>query len=276
MTAKDQRAVLEAERDRWLGALRDLDAEWQAGHLEEDDYLLERDRCTSRAAEVLRRLESARAGPGPTTSETSSSTQPAPSGAPPAAAGAATGPGRRPRRRRGGTRARWAVAGAGVILLGLGLYLLVSGHTAQRQTGQALSGSVPLSPAQELAAAQTAMARGQDVTALELYQSVLHVEPNQPQALAYSGWLLRIAGDDQEQPSLVVEGVEQEEAAVKADPSYPDARYFLGIMLLDEGHDPAGAVTQLEAYLATDPPAPVARAVRPILARARQEAAAHG
>jgi len=140
--------------------------------------------------------------------------------------------------------------------------------------GQTVSGSVPLSPAQELSAAQQAMAGGNDLTALELFQAVLRVEPNQPEALAYSGWLLREAGDEQSNPKLVTQGILAEQAAVQADPQYPDARYFLGVMLLDEAHDPAGAVTEFQAYLALHPPARDAKAVEPVLARARAEVAA--
>ena len=73
---------------------------------------------------------------------------------------------------------------------------------------------------------------------------------------------------------MVTQGLVAEENAVAADPQYPDARYFLGVMLLDEAHDPAGAVTQFEAYLALKPSARDAAAVKPILERARAEVAA--
>ena len=163
---------------------------------------------------------------------------------------------------------------AGMLLVAGGAVLLVDGASASRQPGQTVSGNVPPSPAQELVAARHAMATGDQAMALRLYEAVLRVEPNQPEALAYSGWLLRLTGDVQGNRSLIDLAVADERAAEAVDPAYPDPHFFLGLILLDDLHDPAAAVPQLSAYLASAPSPAVAKAVQPVLARARQEAAA--
>ena len=279
-----ERTELEAERDYLLGSLRDLDRERENGELTEEDFAALRDSYTARAASVLRRLEDVKAAGSTVTAapdamaapdatsttgvaDTTATPDP-PVTAMPAGAVPSTGLRQRLGRRRS------VVILVGLVVLGVGIGLLAAGATSTRQSGQGVSGSVHLAPAQELLAAQTAMTTGDDVTALKLFQAVLRVEPDQPEALAYAGWLLREAGDAQENVTLVTQGIVAEENAVADDPLYPDARYFLGVMLLDEAHDPAGAVTQLEAYLALKPSARDAAAVRPILDRARAEAAA--
>jgi len=272
-----ERQDLEVERDYLLRSIRDLQSEREAGEIEEADFAALNDSYTARAGRVLRRLQSLDgepAAPGAAAPDTTDTTDMAVR----LDAGADTadlaGPGaeRSPLRRRL-VRRRGVVVAAGLVLLGIGTGLLVYGSTSSRQVGQTASGSVPLAPAQELLAAQRAIATGDDVTGLELFQAVLHVEPNQPEALAYSGWLLRQAGDAQANTKLVAQGIVAEEAAVAADPQYPDARYFLGVMLLDEAHDPAGAVSEFQAYLALHPPARDVKAVEPVLARAKAEAA---
>ncbi len=281
-----ERAELEAERDFLLRSLRDLRAEREAGEIEEADFIALSESYTARAGRALRRLQELdQAGVGsvgdaaaPVLESADAIARPPATGTVPEGVGTApdADPARtgRPGRRRRLAGRRGLVVAAGLGLLGIGAGLLVYGSTGSRSVGQTVSGSVPLSPAQELSAAQQAMAGGNDLTALELFQAVLRVEPNQPEALAYSGWLLREAGDEQSNPKLVTQGILAEEAAVQADPQYPDARYFLGVMLLDEAHDPAGAVTEFQAYLALHPPARDAKAVEPVLARARAELAA--
>ena len=280
-----ERRELEAERDYLLGSLRDLESERADGELATDDYTALHDSYTARAANVLRRLdelataaapaaahdqrpETPDGAPGPESDPAAATTYEAPVAATATATAGVEGLRRRLARRR-----TWVVV-AGLVILGVGIGLVASGATKARQAGQSVSGSVHLAPAQELQAARTAMASGDDVDALKLFQAVLRVEPDQPEALAYAGWLLREAGDAQEDISMVTQGLVAEENAVADDPRYPDARYFLGVMLLDEAHDPSDAVTQLEAYLALKPSARDAAAVKPILDRAQAEAAA--
>jgi tetratricopeptide (TPR) repeat protein len=116
------------------------------------------------------------------------------------------------------------------------------------------------------------MATGDQAMALRLYQAVLTVEPNQAEALAYGGWLLRLSGDVRHDRTLIEAAVADERAAEAADPAYPDPHFFLGLILLDDLHDPVSAIPQLTAYLGSSPSPAVRKAVEPVLARARQEA----
>jgi len=281
------------ERDRLLEQIRLLDEEHRAGEVDEADYRHLRDGYVARAAAVIRQLESDPAPEPPPASDGSAApSAPAATGAPPvgdpatpsAPAGDgqpagpldAAAPDPAPGAVAGGRRRRirTVVGTAGAVVFAVGAGLLVASALGSRQPGQSSSGSVPPTPAQELASARQAMAAGDDLDAVKLYNAVLAVEPDQPEALAYRGWLLRLTGDARKDPTLVAEGLDSVKAAVAADPQYPDARFFLGVILLDEEHDPAGAVPQLEAYLASRPGPQVIRAVQPILERARQEAAA--
>jgi hypothetical protein len=268
----EDRGALEAERDRLLESLRDIESEHAGGDLPDTDYRALRDDYTVRAAEVLRRLGSL---PAPTVAaEPAAASEPSEPGlaegyeaaaTPPAAAPAHPRPTRR--------RLRIAVAAAGAALVVAGGLVLVDGGSGSRQPGQTVSGNVPPSPAQELVAARHAMSTGDQAMALRLYQAVLTVEPNQPEALAYSGWLLRLSGDVQNNKTLINAAVAEERAAEAADPAYPDPHFFLGLILLDDLHNPTAAIPQLTAYLGSSPSPAVKRAVEPVLARARQEAA---
>ena len=259
-TGQTSAEELRAERERLLAGLREIEIERDAGELPEGDYAALRDDYTGRAAALQAELEGLEGG--------AAEVDAAPETAP--AEGDAVDPTGRPLRRR---RLRVSLVVAGLVSVGIGAGLLVSAASGSRQAGQTVSGSVPPSASQELVAARQAMSTGNDTVALELYHAVLQAEPNQPEALAYSGWLLRLSGDATNQRDLINEAVAAERAAEAADPSYPDPHFFLGVILLDDLHDPVAAVPQLQAYLGTHPSAAVQAAVGPVLARAQQEAA---
>ena len=90
-------------------------------------------------------------------------------------------------------------------------------------------------------------------------------DPNQPVALAYRGWLVRLAG-------LKDEGLAYVDRAVAADPSYPDAHFFRGMMLWEDRNDPAAAVAEFRLFLSNDPPRRMVSLVQDALKRASQEA----
>lgn len=261
------RAALESERDRLLASLRDIESEHAAGDLPDAEYRALRNQYTVRAAEVLRRLEAKVAPPPPAPPADADSPRGDAECVP---AGAVSSPLRVARRSR--RRLRIATAAAGAALVAAGALVLVVAGSSSRPPGQTVSGNVPPSPAQELVAARHAMATGDQVMALRLYRAVLAVEPDQPEALAYSGWLLRLSGDVQENKALIDAAVAAERASEAADPAYPDPHFFLGVILLDDLHDPAAAIPQLTAYLGSSPSPAVRKAVEPVLARAREQA----
>jgi hypothetical protein len=84
--------------------------------------------------------------------------------------------------------------------------------------------------------------------AIKLYDAVLKEDPNQPEALAYRGWLLHLAGVDQQALDSITK-------AVQVDPSFPDAHFFRGEVLCTFSHDQAGAVAEYQKFLASNPTA---------------------
>ncbi|MEA2844120.1 MAG: hypothetical protein QOJ69_1791, partial [Actinomycetota bacterium] len=86
------------------------------------------------------------------------------------------------------------------------------------------------------------------------------------QALAYKGWLLKRAG-------LADEAQQALDMAVALDPSFPDAHFFRGMLLLQDRKDAAGAVVEFRAFLENNPPAEMVPAVQDVLQRAEAEVA---
>lgn len=232
-------AELEREREFLLGSLRDLEAEREAGDLDDADYRALHDDYTARAAAVLRRIR--------TMEE-----RPAPRGSAP-----------RPSSKRWQRVLAAAVVASTALAAVVGVLSLASG----RQPGQPASGDIPTGVAGRLAQAHDLEARGEAVEAIKLYDSVLRDDPGNVEALAYRGWLLRLAG-------LTDEAQESLDQAVAIDPTYPDARFFRGMLLFRDLDDPQAAVAEFEAFLAADPPPEVAAPVLDILEQAEAAAAA--
>ena len=76
--------------------------------------------------------------------------------------------------------------------------LLAASLAGVRLPGESATGSVSLSSAQQeqetLDRAAILGSEGQAAQAVQLYNEVLQVDPNQPDALTYDGWLVRLAG----------------------------------------------------------------------------------
>ena len=244
------RAELEEERQFLLESLRDLERERDAGEIAESDYQALREDYTARAAEVLRALDQA---PDEAAVFASPAEQQAPT---------STRRGRGQRRRR--AVAAFLVAGM-IAVAGAGVFLLSAG----REEGQPLTGSVPQTVAGKLARAHQLEGEGEALEALKLYDAVLREDPANVEAMTYRGWLLKLAGlVDPAQAAL--------DKAVATDPSYPDAHFFRGMLLYQDRKDPAAAVPEFEAYLASNPPEGTRQAVQDVLDRARADAAPGG
>ncbi|HEY2429987.1 MAG TPA: hypothetical protein VGI06_13705 [Acidimicrobiales bacterium] len=280
---------LQETRDFLLRSISDLDRERAANDLTETDYRRLRDGYTARAADVMRRLDALGAGDD-TEGDVDDDADGLPAGpeAPasrePPTAPAAQDPGTlaagavhvaaRPTRRhrwpggRGGAgdgeagrargRRRRGVVALAVIVCFVGAAAgLVIARASNRLPGQTASGSVTLTDdqrlAQELVQARVLATQGKDLDAIKLYDKVLAVESRQPEALAYRGWLLRLAGVAGHDQGLLAQGRASVGAAVAQDPGYPDARVFLGYILFQDAHDPVGATVQFRAFLADHP-----------------------
>ena len=228
---------LDPEREFLLRSLDDLEVERAAGDIDEKDYLELRDAYTARAAAVMRAMQEAPSGGEAEDEE-------------------------RPVRRR---RMQRAVAAATlVVLVAVGAGALVASVAGERTPGQQVSGSVAGSQAELLARARDALSRGKALDAVRAYDAVLGKDPQNPEALAYRGWVLKLAG-------LPDKGLESIDRAIAADPSYPDAHFFRGMILEQDRKDPAGAVKELRIFLASNPTGDLVPMVQQVLDRALRE-----
>ena len=250
-TLDDEHSRLADERSFLLASLDDLESERAAGDLTDDDYLALRAGYERRVVDVLAALAAEGTEPEEDTD---------PVGAP-----SSTSWRRRARR----VFVVLAVAGAA-----LGVGLAVDSGAGNRLPTQTITGSLPPAIGNELVDAQADLARGDELQALKLFEAVLATQPDEPEALAYSGWIVANAGVASGNKALLARGIASINAAVKADPSYPEAYLLLGLTNLGRG-DPQAAVGELRRYLALGPPAADAGAAKSALARAKAAASVH-
>lgn len=248
------RVELQEERDFLLRSLDDLEREREAGDLDEADYESLRDSYTARAAAVLRAIEDPDAPPAPDDTPV---------------------PGPAPRRRRGW--ARPVLVTAAVLAVAVLAGVLVAGSAGERLPGDPSSGSLTATgPSSALARARLLIGKNRTLEAIKAYDEVLRDDPRQPEALAYRGWLLRLAGRAAGNRALVDSGLAFVDRAVAADPTYPDAHFFRGFILYQDRGDPAGAVAEFRAFLDNDPPKGMVPVVEDVLRRALADVAAAG
>ncbi len=250
------RDALVNEREFLLRSLDDLDAERAEGNIDDRNYAQLKGDYTARAARVLHQLDGdavADAAGGRESSE----------------------PVRRGRRIATGL----AVVGFAVvtsIVLAYGLGARLPGQTItglQSETGRraapdaalrrlrAAVKATPNDPAAHLALARALMGNQDLPDALAAFGNAARLDPQNPEPLTYSGWLIRLQGfpDD---------GLKLLDKAIEIDPQYADARAFKGIILLRDKRDPEGAIAQFQRYLVRAPDSPLAAQVRTLLAQA--------
>jgi tetratricopeptide (TPR) repeat protein len=236
----DERWYLTDQREFLQRSLADADRERDAGDLSAEDHALLVARDRSRLAEVEAELATLDAAPvaskaGPTRREDRSQPERAPM----------------PLWRRLG------IFGS-CLLIAVGLVILVVHFVQARQPGQASSGSVSVSQAQlieqELQQADALNQQGSSKAALVLYDKVLAVDPSNPHALAYAGFLQWNVGSTASVPSLLRVGRSEVETAIRSNPSYGQAHLFYGLILENQDHNHAGAVAQFAQFLNDAPP----------------------
>jgi tetratricopeptide (TPR) repeat protein len=158
------------------------------------------------------------------------------------------------------------VAFAIVALAGVSVVLFSDG----RSGNEPITGSVPGASTAGTSRVDDALAletEGKAVEALQLYDEILASEPDNVEALAYRGWLLKRAG-------LADEALASLDRAVIVDPTFADAHFFRGMVLYQDRDDPAAAVIEFQAFLANNPPPDFVDAVGEVLAQAQAAAAA--
>ena len=251
---RDDRWYLTDEREFLRRSLDDADREHDAGDLSDEDHAVLVARDSTRLAEV--EAELAALDPEPTAAE------------PPQPAGV---PERRP-------LPLWRRIGivAACLLIAAGAVILVVHFVQARQPGQASSGSVSLSQAQlieqQLQQALALNNDGNTKEALELYDRVLSEDPSNPAALAYAGYLQWNVGSSAHVAALVKIGRAEIETSVRDSPSYYQGHLFYGLVLENQDHNDAAAVTQFNDFLADDPPTAEPSQVTALVAPAYQGA----
>jgi Tfp pilus assembly protein PilF len=145
------------------------------------------------------------------------------------------------------------------LLIAFGLFVLVVHFVQARQPGQASSGSVTVSQAQlieqQLQEADALNQQGSTEAALVLYDKVLSVDPSNPHALAYAGFLQWNVGSTAHVASLTRIGRAEVETAIRSNPSYGQAHLFYGLILENQDHNHTAAVAQFAQFLNDAPPA---------------------
>jgi len=286
--------VVLAERRRFLTqSLADADAEYLAGDLSDADYLALRQRDLARLAALGTVPTGGAAAPAagttpalqePTTATTALSvaeadapaagSEPEPgSGADATSHAAARGAAAAPSRRRG--RNRWFLAGA-IGCFAVALVVAVPLFTSDRLPGQTVTGSVALSPGQQLSRsldqAATAENQGQLGVAAQLYQSILASHPDNEVALAQFGWLEYRIGRQGASATLVADARTRLNQATTLDPGDYAAHLYLGTILLQQDGNAAGAAAQFRSFLSAQPPPAVLSQAASILRTAFTQA----
>ncbi len=243
MTATDRRqaSTLAEERDFFLRSLEDLEAERQAGDIDEVDYRSLKDDYTARAADVIRRLEAL------------GEELPVAAAKP-----------RRVRRRR--RRKPWTTLQKTLVVLMVACLAAAAGWQFSHRSSGGGSGRLSASQVSSLLNQASSVATRNPVQALADYRRILQVYPEQPQALTEEGWLLAQGGQ-------LGAGEADLRLAEQVDPSWDLPHGYRGIVLFGQD-DYAGAVTELQYYLAHGPDPALAAQARTSLAAAQKDLAA--
>jgi hypothetical protein len=244
---RDERWYLADEEDFLRRSLEDARREHEAGDLSEGDYDLLVARDSTRLAEVVAEL----AGLEPEPSEAETPSSPDNAAADDAAVSA------RPR------MAMWRRVGIAVSLLLIvtGIVILVVHFVQARQPGQASSGSVSVSQAQQIEqqlqqgdALANAGGLKNEQAALVLFNDVLAEDPSNPAALASAGWLMWNLGTTSHVAAYTEDGRAEVSRSISVSPTYYQGHLYLGLILANQDHNNAAAVVQFDEFLADDPP----------------------
>ena len=162
-------------------------------------------------------------------------------------------PARRLRRRLGNRRARLVIGIAAAVCFVVAATVLAASLAGVRLPGESATGSVSLSSAQQeqetLDQAAILGSEGRVADAVQLYNQVLQTDPNQPDALTYGGWLVRLAGLSSKNRLVLARGDASVARAVKVAPGYPDGHALLGVILYEDFARPGAASVQFRDAL---------------------------
>ncbi len=224
-------AQLRQERARLYTELKELEFDYQAGKLAESDYAVLNFEIENRAAAVLQQLDSLLPQQAPVR----------------LTAGRPTVEKKGSSNETRKTYRGWQLATGGVVLLLFGLTLGIALTNSLRPrestqdsiTGGFLTGTAGNPSARFLEEGKTAFAKQDWPKAIEAFKQSLVVDPDQPEAHAYMGFILMQAGHAD--GALLAF-----EKALSQVPDFPMALWGKGMVLLRDKQDYAGARQALE------------------------------
>lgn len=219
-TDPDRLAELEGERSFLLASLDDLERERGAGDIEIDDERELRDAYTARLAMVLKEL-----------------------------AGQDVAQPVEPPRRWG----RVAAIAGGIAVVAVAAGVAVAAFSGQRLPGASVSGGGADSVNAKLAEARS-LQESDPRAAIDRYDDVLKVDPDNAEALTYRGWLVARVGATAAAGDLVDRGEQLLDRAIRVAPSYADPYCFKAIIEFRYRGDAAAAKGPVDVCLAANPP----------------------
>lgn len=236
----DELARLEEERRFLMRSLDDLEREYAAGDVDEDDYLTLKDGYTARAAATLRAIEAGRAALPPARSI--------------------------PR----GRTLVWVVSAlAFAAFAGWGL----AQATGTRQPGETITGGQPADEvAIALTEARALLSTGDYGDAFERFQRVVELEPDNSEARTYIAWILVLNTRLTDDPAVIETSLSTAIAAfagiVEDDPGYADAHCLYAVTAANFLPEPDLDLARAEGQrcLESDPPASMRGLVQEFLA----------
>ncbi len=264
--------AVEEERRSALRALRDLERDRESGSIEEEEYASLRAETEARAVATLRSVNAMSAASAVKARRAAQ--------APWSGNGSETAS--RPR------RVIPTVLVGGLVVAAVVSVLLSTART--RAPGQPLTGGIPGSTTEagspataveffeqrvrqfpgDLAArldlAERYLQTGRIRPAIDQYLAALQIDPGNTEARATLGFVVYRAG-------RAAEGLRIVDQALTADPSYPEALFYKGLILLRGMERPAPAAEAFSAYLRTAPFGARRAEARRLLAEAQRAAA---
>jgi uncharacterized protein (TIGR02996 family) len=255
----DVLASLESERDFLLRSIQDLESERDAGNLDDDRYRELKDDYTARAAAVLRSIEEGR--------DAAPDLPPVP-------------------------KKRKLLTGGAILTFVVVAALALSAAAGKRHDGQTTTGNAQSADTRRAALEQQVKDHPDDSTAhlvyaryllevqdwteaVKQYLTAAKLDPKNPEANAYAGWMLfQVAtnAEPAQKGELTSSALDRLDLAVAASDTYADAFFFRGMVKFRGMGDAKGAVPDFERFLTLVPEGPLNENVKAVLDQARQQA----
>ena len=255
----DVLASLESERDFLLRSIKDLESEREAGNLDDDRYRELKDDYTARAAAVLRSIEEGR--------DAALALPPVP-------------------------KKRKLLTGGAILAFVVVAALALAAAAGRRQDGQTATGNAQSGDTRRSALEQQVKDHPEDPTAhlvfaryllevqdwteaVKQYLVAAKLDPKNPEANAYAGWMLfQVAtnAEPAQKGELTSSALDRLDLAVAASDTYADAFFFRGMVKFRGIGDAKGAVPDFERFLTLVPEGPLNENVKAVLDQARQQA----